>query len=189
MFTTSAGTAPPGYMTCPAVPDGVRRHHCLRQTTIDDPVGYTAGYTRPPSRRIARSNSLAGLAAGPEAACQMPGCLPPRWASLAAGAAVGRGLPARARPPLLMSRPCPQRFLPAENRTCPLGLLCKSPLAFRDSPGTRSLLGTLEGSLEKFSENPHVRGRQFERVCRWYLLNDPAYSLMLTDAQGGVVVG
>jgi superfamily II DNA or RNA helicase len=42
-------------------------------------------------------------------------------------------------------------------------------------------LGTLEGLLAKFSDDPHVRGRQFERVCRWYLLNDPAYSLMLRE--------
>jgi superfamily II DNA or RNA helicase len=42
-------------------------------------------------------------------------------------------------------------------------------------------LGTLKELQAKFSEDPHVRGRQFERVCRWYLLNDPAYSLMLRE--------
>ena len=27
------------------------------------------------------------------------------------------------------------------------------------------------GLIEQFDERPHVRGKQFERLCRWLLLN------------------
>lgn len=30
------------------------------------------------------------------------------------------------------------------------------------------------GLIEGFDERPNVRGKQFERLCRWFLLNAPA---------------
>lgn len=36
-------------------------------------------------------------------------------------------------------------------------------------------MADLSGLLENLSPDANVRGRQFERVCRWYLLHDPGY--------------
>ena len=36
-----------------------------------------------------------------------------------------------------------------------------------------------EGLLAKLSERPNVRGREFERVCRWFLLTAPEYRSQL----------
>jgi hypothetical protein len=30
-----------------------------------------------------------------------------------------------------------------------------------------------QGLIEQFDEREKIRGDQFERVCRWYLLNSP----------------
>ena len=35
------------------------------------------------------------------------------------------------------------------------------------------------GLLAHLSEDPHARGQQFERICKWYLLNDPGYRSQL----------
>ena len=34
-------------------------------------------------------------------------------------------------------------------------------------------MATFQDLVHALSHDPHVRGRQFERVCQWYLLNDP----------------
>ncbi len=36
-----------------------------------------------------------------------------------------------------------------------------------------------EGLLRRLDDNSHVRGRQFERLCKWYLENDPVYTAEL----------
>lgn len=36
-------------------------------------------------------------------------------------------------------------------------------------------MGTLSGLLESLAEEPGLRGRQFEHICRWFLTNDPLY--------------
>lgn len=33
--------------------------------------------------------------------------------------------------------------------------------------------------LASLSDDNNVRGRQFERICKWYLLHDPAYGAQL----------
>ena len=35
--------------------------------------------------------------------------------------------------------------------------------------------------LQTLDPDPYRRGKQFERVCRWYLLNDPVYRAKLTQ--------
>ena len=37
------------------------------------------------------------------------------------------------------------------------------------------VVGTLPDLLALLSRDPHVRGRQFETLCRWFLENDPLY--------------
>ncbi|MDQ1203197.1 restriction endonuclease [Rhodococcus sp. SORGH_AS_0303] len=36
-------------------------------------------------------------------------------------------------------------------------------------------MGTFAALYDTCSENNHIRGRQFERICKWYLENDPYY--------------
>jgi superfamily II DNA or RNA helicase len=40
-------------------------------------------------------------------------------------------------------------------------------------------VGTITQLLDALSPDPRERGRQFEHLCRWYLLNDPTYSLIV----------
>jgi predicted helicase len=36
-------------------------------------------------------------------------------------------------------------------------------------------MGTFDDLYASLSEDPRVRGRQFEHVCKWFLENDPNY--------------
>jgi predicted helicase len=40
-------------------------------------------------------------------------------------------------------------------------------------------MGTLEGLLGQLDASPHARGREFERLCKWFLENDPLYGAQL----------
>lgn len=40
-------------------------------------------------------------------------------------------------------------------------------------------MATLSELLSQLNEDNYVRGRQFERICKWYLQNDPRYKLQL----------
>ena len=40
-------------------------------------------------------------------------------------------------------------------------------------------MATLSELLSRFNEDSHIRGHQFEHICKWYLENDPKYRLEL----------
>ena len=40
-------------------------------------------------------------------------------------------------------------------------------------------MATLQHLLSNLSDNDQERGRQFERICKWYLQNEPQYKLQL----------
>jgi hypothetical protein len=40
-------------------------------------------------------------------------------------------------------------------------------------------MATLSELLSKLDPKEQVRGRQFERICKWYLLNAPEYRARL----------
>ena len=39
----------------------------------------------------------------------------------------------------------------------------------------------LAGLLKTLDADPRHRGRQFEEICRWYLLNDPVYRAQVSS--------
>jgi superfamily II DNA or RNA helicase len=38
---------------------------------------------------------------------------------------------------------------------------------------------TLSALIRSLHDDPLIRGKQFERICKWYLINDPVYGLQL----------
>ena len=42
-----------------------------------------------------------------------------------------------------------------------------------------SNIKSLDGLIAKLNPNNHIRGLQFEKVCEWYLQNDPEYRMQL----------
>ena len=40
----------------------------------------------------------------------------------------------------------------------------------------------LDNLLKSLSENANTRGNQFERISKWYFLNDPKWSMLVDEA-------
>lgn len=40
----------------------------------------------------------------------------------------------------------------------------------------------LENLLNSLSEDKNTRGNQFERISKWYFLNDPKWSMLVDEA-------
>ena len=40
----------------------------------------------------------------------------------------------------------------------------------------------LDNFLKSLSENANTRGNQFERISKWYFLNDPKWSMLVDEA-------
>ena len=40
----------------------------------------------------------------------------------------------------------------------------------------------LDNLLKSLSENVNTRGNQFERISKWYFLNDPKWSMLVEEA-------
>ena len=40
----------------------------------------------------------------------------------------------------------------------------------------------LENLLNSLSEDKNTRGNQFERISKWYFLNDPKWSMLVEEA-------
>ena len=40
----------------------------------------------------------------------------------------------------------------------------------------------LENFLNSLSEDKNTRGNQFERISKWYFLNDPKWSMLIEEA-------
>ena len=40
----------------------------------------------------------------------------------------------------------------------------------------------LDNSLKSLSEKANTRGYQFERISKWYFLNDPKWSMLVNEA-------
>jgi len=46
-------------------------------------------------------------------------------------------------------------------------------------------MADLDALLANLSDNINVRGRQWERLCKWFLQNDPRYKSQLEMVMGG----